>query len=136
MTSDKHASLYDFRDRDIMFRLAEAINGSHAGIPSTELADMLGFDEGDTRPVAIRMTWMKRYGMVLFDDKARLWSLSPSGRRVVEAHLKAPELKIVEKLPDETMIEVMAQVTSRYMRGEPMLAHMLRREFLYGTRAR
>jgi len=34
------------------------------------------------------------------------------------------------------MIEVMALVTSRYQRGEAMLGHMLRREFLYGTKKR
>jgi hypothetical protein len=132
--SDKHASLYDFRDTDIMHRLAENTNGT--GIPTPELAGLLGFEEGDNRAVSIRMAWMRRYGMVLFDEKDRLWSLSGSGQKVVNAHLRAPTLKIVERLPDETMVEVMAQVTSRYMRGEPMLAHMLRREFLYGTKPR
>lgn len=132
--SEKRASLYDFRDRDIMFRLSEAMNGN--GVPSAEISEMLGFEEGDTRSVAIRMAWMKRYGMVVFDEKERLWSLSSSGTRVVNAHLRAPQLKVVTNLPDETMVEVMAEVTSRYMRGEPMLAHMLRREFLYGTKRR
>ena len=130
--SDKHASLYDFRDRDIMFRLDEAtMNG---GVPSTELADLLGFEEGDTRPVSIRLAWMRRYGMVVFDEQQRLWSLSPGGQRVVAAHLRAPQLRVVEKMPDESMVEIMALVTSRYQRGEAMLAHMLRREFLYGTK--
>jgi hypothetical protein len=132
--SDKHASLYDFRDTDIMYRLAES--DTNGGVPTAELADLLGFEEGDTRSVSIRLAWMRRYGMVLFDEKERHWSLSPGGQRVVTAHLHAPALKVVETLPDETMVEIMAQVTSRYMRGEPMLAHMLRREFLYGTKQR
>jgi hypothetical protein len=79
---------------------------------------------------------MRRYGMVAFDEKERLWSLSSPGERVTRAHIRAPALRSLEALPDETMVEVMAQVTSRYQRGEPMLANMLRREFLYGTKRR
>src|SRR5262245_16095387 len=131
---DKRATLYDFRDVDIMYRLAE--ESSNGGVGARELAELLGFEEGDSRSVTIRLAWMKRYGMVAFDEKERLWSLSPSGQKVTEAHLRAPALRAVERIPDEAMIEVMAQVTSRYQRGEPMLAHMLRREFLYGTKRR
>ena len=129
----KHASLYDFRDLDIMFRLAENVNG---GVPTAELAETLGFEEGDNRAVSIRMAWMRRYGMVAFDSKERTWTLSSPGERVTRAHLRAPALRTIEALPDETMVEVIAQVTSRYQRGEPMLANMLRREFLYGTKRR
>jgi len=132
--ADKHATLYDFRDIDIMYRLAE--ESTNGGVGAREFAELLGFDEGDTRSITIRLAWMKRYGMVAFDDKERLWTLSESGRKVTAAHLRAPALRTVEQIPDEAMIEVMAQVTSRYQRGEPMLAHMLRREFMYGTKRR
>jgi hypothetical protein len=79
---------------------------------------------------------MRRYGMVAYDDKDHLWSLTKGGLRVTEAHLRAPELRVVETMPDEKMIEVMAHVTSRFMRGETMLGHMLRREFAFGTQKR
>lgn len=128
------ATLYDFRDTDIMYRLSEADNG---GINSHDLAEALGFDaEEGGRPVGIRLAWMRRYGMVAFDDAHRTWSLTRGGKRVVQAHELAPSLKVVEKMPDEQMVEVMAHVTSRFQRGEQMLGHMLRREFLYGTKKR
>jgi hypothetical protein len=127
------ASLYDFRDTDIMHRLAD----TNGGVDSKEMAEMLGFPEEDGgRVVSVRLAWMRRYGMVAFDSEKRLWSLSPSGERVVSAQLRAPELRVVEKMPDEKMVEVMALVTSRFQRGEAMLGHMLRREFLYGTKKR
>jgi len=127
-------SLYDFRDADIMHRLADASNG---GVTSQEVAEMLGFGAEDSaRTVSTRLIWMRHYGMILYDKEHKLWSLSPSGERVIAAQLKAPELRVVEKMPDEKMIEVMALVTSRYQRGEAMLGHMLRREFLYGTKKR
>lgn len=128
------ANLYAFRDVDIMHRLAES-NGE--GIRSQELAEALGFPaEEGARPVGVRLAWMRRYGMVVYDDEQRSWGLSSSGQRVVQARLLAPELRAVEKMPDEKMVEVMALVTSRFQRGEPMVAHLLRREFAYGTRRR
>jgi hypothetical protein len=129
-----HATLYDFRDLDLMYRLAESENG---GIDSRELAEALGFDaEEGGRPVGIRLAWMRRYGMVVFDENHRTWNLSQGGRRVVASHERAPALKVVEKIPDEQMVEVMAHVTSRFQRGETMLGHMLRREFAFGTQKR
>lgn len=130
----KHATLYDFRDLDLMHRLSE---GNGNGITSVDLADALGFDtEEGARPVGIRLAWMRRYGMVAFDDKERSWRLSRAGARVVESQIRAPQFRTIEQLPDESMIEVMAMVTSRFQRGETMLGHMFRREFMYGTKRR
>jgi len=129
-----HATLYDFRDLDLMLHLAEMANGK--GVETHELAEVLGFAEGDNRAVGIRLAWMKRYGMVAFDDNKRTWSLSRGGERVTKAQLRAPQLQLVETMPDESAIELMAHVTSRFQRGEPMIAQMLRREFLYGTKRR
>ena len=133
-TRPEHATLYDFRDVDIMHKLAESRNG---GVDVHELAGMLGFEsEEGGRAVGMRMVWMKKYGMVAYDERNKHWSLSRGGDRVVEAQLRAPELRVVEKMPDEKMIEVMALVTSRFQRGETMLGHMLRREFAFGTKRR
>ena len=130
-----HATLYDFRDLDIMYRIEEVADG--AGVNVHELAELLGFSaEEGGRNMGIRLAWMRRYGMVVFDSKTRHWDLSKSGRRVVSAQLRAPELRVVKEMPDEKMIEVMALVTSRYQRGETMIGNMLRREFLYGTKRR
>jgi len=129
------ATLYDFRDLDIMLHLAENMNG---GIPTDELAELLGFDEGKEANGAVgrRLGWMKHYGMVSQDKEHKGWSLTPSGDRVTKAHLRAPALAQVEKLPPEATVELMGLVVSRYQRGEPMLAAMLRREFAYGTEQR
>jgi hypothetical protein len=130
------ATLYDFRDLDLMLRIDEEVNGHQPGIASSDLADSLGFEEGDNRAVGIRLAWMRRYGMVAYDEREKLWSLSPGGRRVTQAHLRAPALRVVESMPDEAAVEMMAHVVSRYQRGDAMIAHMLRREFLYGTKPR
>ena len=127
----RHATLYDFRDLDLMLKLR---NGG-GEVATAEMAEALGFGN-DLLPVAQRLSWMRRYGMVEFDQERRLWRLSDGGERVTQARLRAGASRTIEGLPEESMVEVMAAVTQRYFHGSPMLAAMLRREFMFGTKPR
>jgi hypothetical protein len=129
------ATLYDFRDADVMFRLAE--EGDDEGWIETEyLAGALGFNGDHLRNVGIRLGWMRRYGMVERDEKRGLWRLSPGGQRVVQARLRAAAVRELEALPEEALIEAMSSVVQRYRFVDAMTAHLLRREFMYGTQPR
>jgi hypothetical protein len=125
----RHASVYDFRDTDLMMKLNEM-----EGASAADLADEVGMD-GYTQAIGVRLGWMKRYGMVE-QHKNGIWLLSPGGGRVIEAHLRAAMQQVIEKVPDESMIAVMSHITGRYRLGDPMVAAMLRREFQYGTSPR
>lgn len=128
----KHASLYDFRDLDLMLTLEDRAD-EDGWTPTAELASSLGFGD-ELRAIGIRLGWMRRYGMVEHKDKPdSIWRLTDGGLRVIDARLRAAQTKSIEKLPDEAMVEVMANVTSRFHHGSPMLAHLLRREFMFGT---
>jgi hypothetical protein len=127
--NQKHASVYDFRDTDLMMKLKEMEGGT-----SADLADEVGMD-GYTQAIGVRLAWMKRYGMVV-QEKSGVWLLSQGGGRVIEAHLRAAMQQVIERVPDESMIEVMSHITGRYRLGDPMVAAMLRREFQYGTSPR
>ena len=127
------ASLYDIRDLDLMLKI-EADADPEGWVEATGLAESFGFEHA--RDISSRLSWMRRYGMLEFDQQKHLWRLSPGGLRVSRARVRAGAARTIEALPDEAMIEVMANVTTRYWRGDPMTAHMLRREFLYGTRRR
>jgi hypothetical protein len=129
-----HATLYDFRDFDIMAHIDEHANG---GVSTHELAEMLGFPAEEAgRAVGGRLGKMRTYGMVKRNNDTLNWSLTAGGARVVQARIIAPQFRAIESMPDEAMIETMALVTSRFQRGDTMLAQMLRREFLYGTQRR
>lgn len=121
----RQARIYDFRDLDLMLKISDM-----GGAETPELASALGFGK-DVQPIAIRLSWMRRFGMLDFDGTQ--WDLSAGGLRVVKSKLRAAQASSIDALPDEAMIETMAHITSRYHR-DPMLAHMLRREFLYGTK--
>ena len=126
----RHATLYDFRDLDLMLKVEQIANDE--GWTDTEtMARSLGFE--DAISVASRLNWMRRYGMLEFDGQRRLWRLTPGGLRVIQSKLKAAEARTIEALDDAAMIDVMANVTTRYRLGDPMMAHLIRREFLFGT---
>jgi len=121
------ATLYDFRDLDLMVKLAD-----HGGATSHELADLVGLN--DPKSMGTRLGWMRHYGMIERDDTDGVWNLAPGGRRVVKARLRAAMARELDAMPEESMVEVMAHVATRYHIGDPLIATLLRREFLYGTR--
>lgn len=126
------ATIYDFRDIDLMLRLAE-----EPDIPATELAQAVGLDdEGGTQALGRRLGWMKRYGFVAYDEKQHRWSLSKAGERITESQLRAAQVKALDSIDDEAMVNVMAHVTSRYRHGDAVVAQLLRREFVFGTQKR
>ena len=129
-----HLRLYDFRDIDLMLKL-DSLGDNEGWASTTELAESLGMGE-DKQAVAIRCAWMRRYGIFDFDETTRMWRLSSGGQRVAAAKLRAAAANSIEKVPDEALVNVMAHVTSRYRLGDPMMATMLRREFLFGTSPR
>ena len=129
-----HATLYDFRDLDLMLKLEDEADDE--GWAETEsMARALGFED-NARMIGTRFAWMKRYGMLERDDRRKMWRLTIAGRRVVQAKLRAATSREIEALEDEAFVDVMAKVGQRYRHGSSMIAQMLRREFLYGTSPR
>jgi len=129
-------SLYDFRDLDLMLKLAD--EGDEEGwVETRALASALGVDEGERiGGVGGRLGWMRRFGMVERDAQTGLWRLSAGGERVTRARLRAAASRSIEAVPDEALVDVMSHVTARYRLGDPLMATMLRREFQFGTSPR
>jgi hypothetical protein len=123
-------SIYEFRDTDLMVKLAAEGAG---GIEARLFAEALGMNGDGAQHVSARLSWMRRYGMVEYDDEKKLWRVSDGGERVIESHARAAAIRQIEEVPDESMVEVMSHVTARYRLGDPMIADLLRREFQYGT---
>lgn len=125
------ATMYDFRDLDLMMRIADSADQT---VSRDELAEAIGLDgDNGSQSVAVRLSWMRRYGFLDYDERAHRWGLSSSGRRITAAQLKAAQRRTLEAVPDDSMVEVMSHVTARYRRGDEVMANLLRREFLFGT---
>ena len=133
-SNGKRATLYDFRDLDLLLKLEKEAD-LEGWVETAAAADALGFGD-NSLPISRRFAWMRRYGMLEFDPRRKMWRLTPGAQRVTEARTRAAGAKRMERLDDESLIEVMSKVTQRYLHGSPLVASMLRREFLYGTKAR
>jgi hypothetical protein len=127
-SNGRGASLYEFRDLDLMHKIA-----AEGLVRTEELAEAIGLGPGHNPNVGSRLAWMRRYGMVRRRTKDGLWLLTSGGERVVQARLRAAAQSELEALPEEALIETMASVVSRYRFVDQMTAAMLRREFMFGT---
>jgi hypothetical protein len=124
-------SMYEFRDLDIMDKLSAL-----GSVSAKDLLSELGLDGEEGRHAGARLAWMRRFGMTTYDPEKALWRLSDGGDRVLEAKRQAAGLTQLDGVPDEAMVDVMAHVTARYRHGDALVAHLLRREFLFGTARR
>jgi hypothetical protein len=134
------STLYHFRDLDLLLKLAAEAN-EEGWIETEYLAQAMGFNLNGDRSIrdtgiGPRLSWMRRYGMIERHQETGMWRLTNGAERVIAARLKAAQARTLEALPDEAMVEVMANVTHRYRFGDSMMANLLRREFLFGTAPR
>lgn len=130
------ASLYEFRDLDLLHKLLD--EGDNQGwVETAHLARALGLTDEGVQSVAVRLSWMVRYRILERNpDQSGVWRVAPAGLRIVRARVKAATERDLDQMPAEQMVEVMAHVAGRYFQADPVTATMLRREFMYGTKAR
>ena len=122
-------SIYEWRDTDLLRKLIQ--EGGYA--TTLELAEALAMDDvSGHRSVGSRFARMRSFGIVSFDDKTRVWSITDASERIMEAQARAAVQRKIAAIPDEAMVEVMADAMTRRRLGDPVLADMLRREAQYG----
>ena len=118
----------EFRDLDLMAKLRD-----EGPSLSKDLAAAFGQDEYGSI-IGRRLGWMRHYGMLDRTDKG-LWMLTDGGERVLKANANSLGTAI-DRVPEEELVGVMADVMARYRQGDALIATMLRREFAYGTARR
>jgi hypothetical protein len=129
-------SVYDFNDTEILTVLDTA--GGGGGLPAVDLSKELGArDDVKGHGMGVRLGFMRKWGMVNQDPKDKVWMVTPGGARVLESRRLATAKKMIQDLPEEEMVEVMAFVCSLIRKQrterERMLGKMLMREFRFGT---
>jgi hypothetical protein len=126
-----HLTVFDWKDTDLMALVEQA---GESGVSAADLASEMNFNGHDAhRAIGMRFAWMKKFGMLNYDEKHHLWTLTDVAHRVMESQKVAALTKVLKAVPEEAVVEHMAHITSVYRMGDPMIAAMLRREFQYGT---
>jgi DNA-binding IclR family transcriptional regulator len=133
-------TLEEFSDRELLFALEEHADGDGL-VSSQALAEGLGLvsQNGFKHPgrnVAVRLSWLKRYGVVHRDDETHRWGLTPVGYRLMHGSLRKAENRMLEDIDDERMFAVMERVGSNLLRSGDEAATMVARHWRYSMAAR
>ena len=127
------AGLFAFRDSDLMHKLA--LEGGADGLTAAELAEALGL-KGDhaNQSIGVRGSWMRRLGFFDYDPERKLWRLSASGDRVVEAQNRAATQD--PAMPEDEVVVVASQIATHLRVADETTANLIRREVAWGSHVR
>lgn len=153
--SQESLRLFDFSDKEIAAIVADVRDAS--GWASRQMIATRIFPyatRSDTdrsrhamRCVAIRLGWLRRYGVLEKMDKKSqkqegydlddsYWALTEAGEAFLRGSLTKEQRRVLEGLSDERLIAATSVLTDRYVDSSSVGANLMRREWLYGVNRR
>lgn len=105
--------LEEFSDRELLFAI-EDHSDEDGTVSSAELADGLGLSglKNPRQNIAIRLSWLKRYGVVARDPQTKRWNLTYVGAQLVRGGLTAEQrTALTSDLSDERYYALMVEMT-------------------------
>jgi hypothetical protein len=128
-------TLLDYSDRELLNLLLD--EGDDQGwVDSRDLARTIGMHKDHAGSVGQRLGWMRRYGATERKDGTRQWRTTPAGRALALGDLDPEQQEVVEGLSSEQLLMLTRTLTKRYARVGDTAAHLIRREWRYGTHGR
>lgn len=133
-------TLEEFSDRELLFALEENLDGDGL-VSSAALGEAMGLASSrglkhPTQNIAVRLTWLKRYGVVHRDSETGRWGLTPAGFRMMHGSLRAAERRMLDDLDDERLFAVMQMVGANILRTQDEAATMVARHWRYSLAER
>lgn len=142
-------TLLDLSDRELLLVMRDVADG--VGWASAhDIADQLGLQtDKPHRSVAVRLSWLKRYGAVEREherdpDTGRLlyrgdkpvytqrWKMTPTGLALAVGKLTKTQQASLDKLKDGQMLMTMRWLSQRVVGSEPTVSKLMDREYRYG----
>lgn len=123
-------TVLDFSDREVLYKLADCLNEDGVAT-SHEVAASAGLGRSEARNVAVRLGWMKRYGVVDHAghrNEERLWTLTPDGRAMLDGTLNANMRAALAGVSDSQRVTIMEGLAGRAA-DNPLWKTMLRRSW-------
>lgn len=128
-------TLEDFSDRELLFALEEH-SDADGFVSSKGLAEGMGLKEGMHRNIAIRLAWLKRYGVVYREDESGRWGLTTAGERIMHGSLRAAERRALDALDEGRLYAAMEVLTTSYVDAHNEAATMAARHWRYAMAQR
>lgn len=129
-------TLYDYSDIELLhMMLDEADPEGWVGVH--DLAEALAIDaKHPAQHVGVRLGWMRRYGAVERHPDEPSWRPTAMGRALVLSGIDGDQRAALEGLTSEQMLALTRMLAGRYRRVGETAAHLMRREWRYGTHDR
>jgi hypothetical protein len=129
--------LEEFSDRELLFAFEEHAD-ANGTISSRELSDGLSLS-GLKNPhmnVAIRLGWLKRYGIVYRDSDTGRWALTTAGTRLLHGGLRKRESNALEEMEEHSLLAAMDLFGARIIGAGGEAATMASRQWRYAIAQR
>jgi hypothetical protein len=129
--------LEDFSDRELLFAL-EDFAGEDGLVSSQALAEGLGINalKHPVQSVAIRLSWLKRYGVVRRDEESGMWGLTSAGESIMHGDLTKAQSRLLDNIDADRLFAVMHAVGGKLGSANAEAAKMAEREWRYNLAAR
>jgi hypothetical protein len=133
-------TLEEFSDRELLAAFEDHADNDGT-VSSIELAEGLGLASRDglkhpTQNIAVRLTWLKRYGVLGRDPETGRWFLTDAGHRVVHGGLRARERRALEEFTDDALLAAAEQLGRRMVGAGKESATMAQRSWRYSLAER
>ena len=130
-------TLEEFSDPELLASFVEHAD-EEGQISSTELADALGLSglKHPRQNVAIRLSWLKRYGVLYRDEKTHKWGLTREGQALLNGNLRATERRALEGLDQARLYAVVQEVSRSMLSAHDEAATMAARQWRYSLAQR
>jgi hypothetical protein len=130
-------TLEEFSDRELLFAFEEHAD-ANGTISSRELSEGLSLS-GLKNPhmnVAIRLGWLKRYGIVYRDSDTGRWALTTAGTRLLHGGLRKRESNALEEMEEYSLLAAMDLFGARIIGAGGEAATMASRQWRYAIAQR
>jgi hypothetical protein len=118
--------LDEFSDRELLALIAD-LRDEAGYVQSLDIAVALNLGEGGKQSASVRLSWMRRYGVVDYDDGG--WCLTDDGERALQASASKGLTKAVEATSDPSLLEATHLLAERRRRAGSVFQTLSRREW-------
>jgi hypothetical protein len=137
--------LEDYSDVELL-GLMRDLTDSDGLVTAAAIAESLGSAGKElqhaSRNVSIRLSWLKRYGVVDTDTmevegrKVGAWRLTGEGEMLVTGKLAARQREQLEQMSEQNLLALARTFGTRFVRANGTAAKMMEREMRYSVATR
>jgi hypothetical protein len=133
-------TVYDYSDRELLLIVMEICDANEGYASTEQIADALGLTTAHPRnSVGSRMAVLRRLGAIEKDPERpsrSFWTVTAIGEQLANGRVRASTERTLETMSEGDLLLLTRILTRRYQSANPTASHLLRREWMTGTKLR